>query len=135
MFSSMTKTAYGSGDTNFCHEVFLSGILPVPVLIDRIRHPDQPGRVFDLFKQFQCRKELNPVLRRIAQGLEQRSRSLCKSGVFVRAYSISCAALRVPTAQTCTSSAATTISAKVEGSGTGVAKKLCSLGWPLITVT
>ena len=32
--------------------VFLTGILPVPVLIDRIGHFDQPRAVIDQFQQF-----------------------------------------------------------------------------------
>ena len=41
--------------------IFLAGILVVPVLIDRVRHLDQPCTVFDLFEEFQRGKEFDAV--------------------------------------------------------------------------
>jgi len=49
---------------------FLAGILPLPVLVDGVRHLDQPGAVFELFQNVRSAEKLAAVLRRVAQRLE-----------------------------------------------------------------
>lgn len=48
-----------------------SGVLPLPVLVDGVRHLDQPGAVFGKLQHIRRAEKLSAVLRRVAQRLEQ----------------------------------------------------------------
>lgn len=53
---------------------FLARVLPVPVLVDGVRHLRQPGPVLDQFQHICGRKKLDAVRRRIAERLKQPGR-------------------------------------------------------------
>ena len=45
--------------------VLLAGIVPLPMLINRVRDLDEPGTVFDQFEQLRRRKEFDAVRRAV----------------------------------------------------------------------
>jgi hypothetical protein len=55
----------------FRNFAFTEGILPVPMLIDCSRDPGEPIPLFHQFHELRRGEELNPVLRRVAERLEQ----------------------------------------------------------------
>ena len=50
---------------------FLAGVLPLPMLVDGVRHLDQPSAVFGKLQHVRRAEKLAAVLRRVAQRLEQ----------------------------------------------------------------
>src|SRR5436309_755535 len=53
------------------HTGLSSRVLPLPMLIDRIRNFHQPGSILDEFHQVSGGKEFNTIGWRISQGLKQ----------------------------------------------------------------
>src|ERR1039457_2763245 len=51
--------------------IFLAGILPLPVLIDGVRHLSQPGAILEQFQNIRRAEELDAIGRRVAERLEQ----------------------------------------------------------------
>lgn len=55
--------------------VFLSRVLPLPVLVDGVGCLDEPGAVLEQFENINRREKFRSVLGRIAQRLEQPGRN------------------------------------------------------------